>query len=361
MRIPFYRRQIVWLPAGALLAITLGLGCRPADEIRTYRIAKPTGESPPAASQPAAEPRERSGEPTDRMFGGIVPGADQAWFFKAIGSRSTLDPASETITAFMKSIRLDEGKPTWETPDGWTEEAGSQMRLATLKIPGPDDAEPVELSVIGLGLSGDWDKQVLDNVNRWLGQLGRDPVDAAGLDDVVTPLDEVAEGAVLLDQNGWFNGGGMAPFAGSAAPSKPPARRPPAPAELKFETPDGWTDGGGSAMRKASFLTPGGAEVTAFAFPAAGQMGDPLGNANRWRGEVQLESTTQEELDAESEEMTLLGEPGHYFEFVGPEQTTHAAMVVLGQRAWFFKIRGPGDEVAGQRETFREWLKTLSL
>ncbi|QDT69679.1 hypothetical protein MalM25_26180 [Planctomycetes bacterium MalM25] len=350
-------------PHGARISLALlaafcaTIGCRPADEIKTYRIAKPSDESPP----PAKPVAERTGEPTDRMLAAIVPGPDQAWFFKAIGPRAALDPVSESIGAYLKSIRFEGTKPTWETPEGWTEQSGGGMRLATLMIPGSEGGEPIELSVIGLGLVDEWDAQVLDNVNRWLGQIGRPPVDADGLVEAVTPIDDVADGAVLLDQTGWFDGGGMPPFAGRAAPAKPPAARPPSRNELKYETPDGWNDGEVSSMRKASFRTPGGAEVTAFAFAAAGQMGDPLGNANRWRGEVKLPPTTQEDLDAESEAITLLGEPGRYFEFVGPDETTYAAMVVRGELAWFFKIRGPGDEVAGQREAFRGWLDTLSL
>lgn len=357
MHATHHRPPGAWITLGVFVAFSASAGCRPADEITTYRIAKPSGEpSPPAQT---ATPRERTGEPTDRMLAAIAPGPDQAWFFKAIGPRAALDPASDSIGAFLKSIRFEGAKPTWETPAGWTEQKGGGMRLATLLIPAAEGDDPIELSVIGLSLVDEWDAQVLDNVNRWFGQIGRPPVDADGLAEAVTALDDVAEGAVLLDQTGWFDGGGMPSFAGQAA--APPARKPPPRNELKFETPDGWTDGEVSSMRKASFRTPGGAEVTAFAFAAAGQMGDSLGNANRWRGEVKLAPTTQEELDAESEAMTLLGEPGRYFEFVGPDETTYAAMVVRGDLAWFFKIRGPGDEVAEQREAFRGWLDTLAL
>ncbi|WP_146443881.1 hypothetical protein [Botrimarina colliarenosi] len=359
------------------LLVALASGCRPEDEVRTYRIAKPdNSEAAPAVTAPAvAAPPQ--GEPTDRMLGAIVPGPSRAWFFKAVGPVGAIDEAADAITEFLASIRFDGDEPTWETPDGWTESRAAGMRLATLQVPAGDGAAPIELSVIGLPLVAEWDAQVLDNVNRWRKQLKQPPLDAAALAAETRPLADVAEEAVLVDLLGWFDGGTMAPFAGGAAapkpstppstpPSVPPVAPPAAPfpigsSELKSQTPDGWTAGPPSTMRKASLKTPGGAEVTAFAFPAAGAMGDRLANVNRWRGEVKLDPTTDEGLAEAAEAMPLLGAEGSYFELVGPDETTHAAMVERDGQVWFFKLRGPRDEVAAQRDAFRAWLGSLSL
>jgi hypothetical protein len=367
-------------------------GCRPEDEVRTYRIAKPADASgaPPAtatAPQPAAKPP--SGEPTDRMIGAIVPGPSQAWFFKAVGPKAAIDGAADAITKFLDSVRFDGDQPKWETPKGWTEDKAGGMRLATLKIPVGDDAAPIEMSVIGLPLVGDdWDAQVLDNANRWRKQLQQPPLAADAAKAELKPLADVAEGAVLFDTLGWFDGGTMAPFAGgmgaggaapfanaappAAAPPAPPAQtpptqspptEPPAPREgaLKYDLPEGWTEAPADPMRKVSLRTPGGAALSGFSFPLVGVMGDPLQNVNRWRGEIGLEPITADDLKTQSEEIKLLGGDGSYFELVGASESTHAVMLVRDNQVWFFKLRGSGDEVAKQRDAFKKWLGSLSL
>ncbi|CAN0351119.1 unnamed protein product [Ectocarpus sp. 4 AP-2014] len=226
------------------------------------------------------------------------------------------------------------------------------------------------MSVIGLPLVSDWDSQVLDNVNRWRKQLKLPATDAAGLLESAKPLEGGVEKAVLVDLNGWFEAGGMAPFAGGrrSPPPTPPSAKPVIPTaptggkQLKSDTPDGWVseDKVGS-IRKVSLKTPGGAEVTGFVFPAAGMMADPLFNANRWRSEIGLPPTTAEELAEQTEPVELLGGAGKYFGFVGDTEATSVAMVQAGDGVWFFKLRGSKDEVAAQNDVFRTWLGSLSL
>lgn len=317
----------------------------------------------PAAAPPATAPVKPTGDPTDRMIGAILPAEDRAWFFKVVGPIAELDSQAEAIQKFIRSIDIDGDLPKWQTPDGWTELPQKGMRLATLQIPA--GSKPLELSVIGLPLVDQWDAQVLSNVNRWRKQLMLEALTSDELAEATQPLSEIAEGAVLIDATGWYDGGSMPPFAaGGARPSRPPvAAAPPAmrSSGLQYDAPAEWTEAPGSAMRKASLKTPGGAEVTAFAFPAAGAMGDPLANVNRWRGEVGLAPTDAETLAKESETLPLLGSEGQYFELVGEKETTHAAMVERDGQVWFFKIRGPIEVVPAEREAFLGWLKSLSL
>lgn len=347
----------------ALLA--LSPGCRPAEEIRTYRIAKPADSASSAATpvdrSASAAPAADRGEPTDRMLAMILPAADRAWFFKAVGLREAIEPVAESVRSFFASVRMADGKPEWETPEGWSERPASSMRLATLVIPS-ENAADIEMSVIGLPKVGDWQAQLLDNANRWRGQLGLDPLEAGELADAIESVEGASDGAALMDAAGWFEGGAMPPLARAAGgPAKPPTPAPSAPSELKYETPDGWTDKPGSAMRKASFSTAGGSEVTAFAFPNVAAMADPLGNVNRWRGQIELPPITAEALAAETEAMALLGEEGKYFEFVGPTKTTYVAMATVEDRVWFFKLNGANGAAAADREAFRGWLVSLSL
>lgn len=383
-----FARRAAPAVAFALSFIALA-GCRPEDEVRTYRIAKPAdapSATPAAIETPAPAAKPPSGEPTDRMIGLIVPGPSQAWFFKAVGAKAAIDGAAEAITKFLGSVRLDGDKPKWETPEGWTESPASGMRLATFKVPAEGAAASIELSVIGLPLVGaDWDAQVLDNANRWRKQLQQPPLAADAAKTELKPIADVAEGAVLFDAVGWFDGGTMAPFArgggmgaGGGAPfantappavmpavppAQAPAAEPPAPREggLKYDLPEGWTEAPADPMRKVSLRTPGGAALSGFSFPLVGVMGDPLQNVNRWRGEIGLEPITADDLKTQSEEIELLGGDGSYFELVGATESTHAVMLVRDNQVWFFKLRGPVEEVAKQRDAFKKWLESLSL
>ena len=60
----------------------------------------------------------------------------------------------------------------WQTPDGWKEQPSGQMRVGFFAFTGENN-QKAEVTIIPLsGLAG----SDLDNVNRWLGQLGAPPV-----------------------------------------------------------------------------------------------------------------------------------------------------------------------------------------
>jgi hypothetical protein len=64
----------------------------------------------------------------------------------------------------------------WQTPAGWQEQPASGMRLGSFKV--SKDGQQADISIIPLGgISG----SELDNVNRWRGQVGLEPLDAAKL------------------------------------------------------------------------------------------------------------------------------------------------------------------------------------
>ena len=72
------------------------------------------------------------------------------------------------------------------------------MRFATLTC-GPADAQ-LETSVIRLGVRGaDWETYVLENVNRWRGQLGLAPVTSTQLPETTETLQAGDLQVTLLD------------------------------------------------------------------------------------------------------------------------------------------------------------------
>ena len=69
-------------------------------------------------------------------------------------------------------------------PEGWKAGNVSVMRLATFKI--ERNEKKAEVTVIRLGpAAGSW----LDNVNRWRGQIGLEPIAQAELDATTEKLD----------------------------------------------------------------------------------------------------------------------------------------------------------------------------
>lgn len=70
------------------------------------------------------------------------------------------------------------GGLSWTAPERWKARAAGGMRAASYAVPGPEGAE-ADFSVVVLpGPAGGG----LANVNRWRGQLGLAPIDAAGME-----------------------------------------------------------------------------------------------------------------------------------------------------------------------------------
>jgi len=155
----------------ALLGVLAG--CGGEEEIERYYVDKP-----PAATK-------------QRLLGAIVPRGPQCWFFKMIGPADAVGPHAEGFTALVKSIRFGEGEgttPTWALPEGWHQDAGRGMRLATIR-PDPDDPA-LEMSVIPLPLRGDdVEEYVLANVNRWRAQVGLGAIEAGRLAAETTAIE----------------------------------------------------------------------------------------------------------------------------------------------------------------------------
>ncbi len=208
--------------ARTLLGVTLlavaAVGCSQREEITRYKVDKPAPLEPVASASgrpemppghpeiPAAAP---TGEPTDRMLGVVVPTSPQGWFFKLSGPKEAVAAQEDAFRNLLASVKFaGDGKPSWTLPEGWQEEPGGAIRFATLRIPG--NGKPLEVSVTALPNSGDDnDNYVLQNVNRWRGQLQLEPIDAAQLPDESTPVEVDGTTATLVNLVGHASAGSM--------------------------------------------------------------------------------------------------------------------------------------------------------
>ena len=150
-----------FLPAGIALLSLLTAGCDKSDqEIQVYRVSKAEAEpsSPPAGPAIGQSPA---------MPGVNAPNA----------------PAQEVI-----------GTP----PASWVAQPPSSMRLASYQIKGADGAV-ADISLIALGGAAGG---ALENVNRWLSQLGQPPMDQARLDGMARRIPAALGEALAVDLQG---------------------------------------------------------------------------------------------------------------------------------------------------------------
>ncbi|MFM2199477.1 MAG: hypothetical protein RLZZ505_2909 [Verrucomicrobiota bacterium] len=124
------------------------------------------------------------------IFAAVLPLDSETWFFKLTGPSGKLrEKGGEVFMAFLSEVRIageNEATPASPTPDkvpeiqvtapeGWQESEGSSMRVASFAVKGKGGAT-ADISVIPLpGESG----SVMENVNRWRGQLELPPLAAA--------------------------------------------------------------------------------------------------------------------------------------------------------------------------------------
>ncbi|QDT63435.1 hypothetical protein [Calycomorphotria hydatis] len=358
-----------------LLVLSLAgvlVGCGRGEGIETYVVPKP--KVAPAVNV-AASTDGNVGKPA-RLIGTIIPQGEYAWFFKLMGPEKPVSDQMKSFLDMTQSIDFDDqNNPTWKLPEGWSREAGSGMRYATLKI---DTAEePLEVSVIKLpgNTPGDL-KYTLDNVNRWRGQVGLGPITESELHQGGDLKEETRKitlndgtEATLVSFAGTMQASSMsrAPFAGGGASRPmPPAQNKPAPKSgLSYQTPTGWEQGATNAFRKASFKVSSDGnevEITAIDLPASAN--ELLPNVNRWRGQVGLEPVDEAQLGETMKSIDIDGSSGHYVVLVGPEETTPrkailGVIVEKGETAWFFKMTGDASLALEQQANFESFLKSI--
>jgi hypothetical protein len=197
----------VWLVGACLLAA----GCGNRDEIRSYDVPKTPAPATAAKSEGAkSEPAEPS-DAKDRMIAvGVFPEGAHAWFFKIAGLAATVDGQEKAFRAFVESAKFDGPSPTWTVPVGWKPKQAGMMQHAAF-----DAGEPaVEVSVARLPKpQGDDAEYILNNVNRWRGQMS---LSAIGAGDLAKNVQERAIGtakATWVDLRGTLQKGMRPPFA----------------------------------------------------------------------------------------------------------------------------------------------------
>jgi hypothetical protein len=346
-----------------LVVVALG-ACDRESEIKVYRVSKaPLEES--VTQQQGAMPTNTT---APRMPGGLAP-------------------ATETAVA---------------TPPNWEAQPLSQMRQASFLVKN-DKGAVADISFVSLGSAAG---NVLENVNRWLGQLGQPPitdqklgamaqrlhtslgevtiVDLAGLPDNADPARDGRIIAAMVTtgnstlffkmrgnadlteaQKGDFikwvaavcdaqNQTGSPQMAAAAPPDSGASR-------IHWEAPEGWTEVPPSSMRYASFSAPaengGKIDISIITFPGDG--GSDADNINRWRGQIGLPPIDPSTVTSQVAPLKTADTTFSTTDIAGDKTRTIAAWTRRDGRVWFFKATGPSAAVEKEKPNFVKFIESV--
>lgn len=165
------------------------------------------------------------GTPPTRLLAAIVPHEGRAWFFTLKAPEPLAASQKAAFEKFIHSIQFPTGPAAsnspaegpgpsdrdtdqsfklvkWKTPDGWEEQPGSNsMRVTSFRVGNNDQHTEVIVSKIPIGGFG----SIPDNLNRWRGQVGLEPVDRPE-PDTKEPVTLGGHGALLLSFKGPASG-----------------------------------------------------------------------------------------------------------------------------------------------------------
>jgi len=348
------------------LSAALLVGCEKNSEIKVYRVSK----APLEQSGPQQQDMMPTNTAAPRMPGGLAP------------------TAQTSVT----------------TPPNWEAQPLSQMRQASFLVKG-DNGAVADVSFVSLGSAAG---NILENVNRWLGQLGQPPiteeklgeiaqrlhtslgdmtiVDLAGLPDnadpkrdgrIIAAMMTTSEATLFFKMRGnadltsaqkgeflkWVAAVCDAqtqtgsPQMAAAPPQQQTNSAPP----IKWTTPEGWAEVPPSSMRYASFSAPadegGKIDISVVTFPGDG--GSDADNINRWRGQMGLapvdaNAVTSQIAPLKTGDMTF-----STTDIAGDKTRTIAAWTRRDGRVWFFKATGPTAAVEKEKPNFVKFIESI--
>ncbi len=354
----------VFAPAAVVIAMTALCGCdRDDQQIKVYRVAKA-----PLETTPAPEMSMPTNASSPSSFSPNAPGI----------------PTAATANA----------------PKNWEPQPLSQMRQASFLVRGENGAT-ADISFVTLGAAAG---NVLDNVNRWLGQLKQAPVSEEKLRSMVQPLasargniavvdlagepengdatkDGRIVGAIAADVNGtafykmrgnaavvgaekenflkWVSAlrGTTSASANPTLPTPPPEAQTP---QIKWDLPPGWSSAPPSAMRYASFSAEKNgakADISVVTFPGEG--GSDVDNVNRWRQQIGLPAVGAEALKAMITPLHAGDMHLDAVDMAGSTARVMAAWTRRDGRAWFFKMTGPAALIEEEKPKFVAFVQSV--
>ncbi len=361
----------------SLIAMFFLSGCDSQEVIRQYSV-------------PKSETSGLSGGPIDsvaqsesrKILGAIVPQENEVWFFKLFDAPEKVEQYTDDFRQLVNELSFQEGKPKWKLPEKWSEETGGQFVFANLRPPGEQQLKvsvsPLPLPVEASSMDEkSWREFVLQNVNRWRGQL---QLNQLSWDEIVAdlePIDKLSKPktpAYFVTLRGTSSGGpgmgmggaGMGMGAGASS-APPPSSTPPMASsksskrDIQFELPSGWQAVAPLnviALHSFEADAPEGAKAKV-TITAAG--GDRESNVERWAGQVGGDKALAKKALEAAEKFVVNEVEAEVVQLVGPNgEAITAAMVQWDtQNTLFVKLYGPDAAVKPNYDAFVGFVKSL--
>jgi hypothetical protein len=344
-------------------------GCQPREEVSTQRVPKEQSgyllhRRNPVNLTPGVAETSRTLQPeeiTDRMLVAVYPLETAMWFFKVNGKIEQFTSIESELIKFFETVEFTDGSPKWDLPSDWVAGEARPMRFATLRIGKVEP--PLEMAISNLPVPQD----MLQNINRWRGQMNLSPIKQDELRTVTKPLKSEIDNAILFDVNGKMGAGpAMASMAGLSG--SPRAQSPPAESrsDVQAKQPEGWVPGTTSDMvpiRYQKIVSGDSAQISVIPLPAAANTWEP--NVTRWAGEVDLLDLKPDELTQLTSKVEIDGVSGNLVRLVPDDhqnpKATIGVMVKKKDVAWFVKLTGARKLVIESETLFAEFLKSIKL
>lgn len=135
--------------------------------------------------------------------------------------------------------------------------------------------------------------------------------------------------------------------------------------------PEGWTSTGASGMRAATFsiASAAGTNADLAVIPLPGTGGSDLDLVNLWRSQLALPPIAESELASHTDTTMVSGQEVKLFSIVGSgsadsNATANQILVAALRRdgfTWFFKLGGPSEVVAAQRDSLKTFLGSVAF
>ena len=347
------------------LVVASLIACDNRSEIKVYRVSKAPLEEAGTEQQNAMP----ANAPSPAMPGGMAP----------VASTSSVP-----------------------TPPNWEPQPLSQMRQASFLVKG-DKGAVADISFVSLGAAAG---NVLENVNRWLSQLGQPPITEQKLNEIsqrlTTSIGEVTivdlaglpkdadpakDGRIIAGmtttgnstlffkmrgnaelveaQKGEFikwvaavcnaQGGNKSQQTASAIPP-----RDSSTPQIKWKTPDGWSEVPPSSMRYASFsagANGGKIDISVVTFPGEG--GSDADNVNRWRQQIGLPPMSPAAVASQVAPLKTADTTFSTVDIAGANARTVAGWTRRDGRVWFFKATGPNATVEKEKPNFVKFVESV--
>ena len=331
---------------------------------------------------------------------------------KKAPSAAAVDPHLRDPAAAGQTAAPGEGHEAplhWETPSGWKELPPTDLRVGNFLISKGD-----KKAVVSIISFPEKTGTELDNVNRWRGEIGLEPVGKSDAEtvaigdqpgkiyDFAGKQMQTIAASLMRGETSWFfkmrgdkgivseNKTAFIQLLKSihfhdqetSAPSESPVAAPVAvPAqpivsaakevgaeagEPKWDLPSGWKEKPASTMVFKTFSSgeaPNEAKIAISVFP--GDVGGTLANVNRWRNQLSLKPITEADLPKSTTSLNVVGGKATLAELAGTDARTGqpskmvAAIVPHGERTWFYKLTGNEAAVAREKEVFLKFVQTV--